>query len=92
MWINNNISIKKLNNAQPFNDNDKTSNFFVKNTEPGNLKREGETCGFSRSEVCGVCEDGLQCLGVMGLQIMDACGHCMKKRGNVKMLKSCHSF
>ena len=57
-----------------------TSDFyFFKNTAPLNPKQEGETCGFSRSEICGVCGDGLQC----DAPWMDACGYCIKKRGSL---------
>merc|ERR1719418_117728 len=44
-------------------------------TKARNLKQEGETCGSSRREVCGVCENGLQCDAPM-----DACGHCIAKK------------
>merc|ERR1711997_1369724 len=46
-----------------------------KKEEARNLKQEGETCGSSRREVCGVCENGLQCDAPM-----DACGHCINKK------------
>ena len=50
----------------------------VQKAEARNLKQEGETCGSSRREVCGVCENGLQCDAPM-----DTCGHCITKKGNV---------
>ena len=40
-------------------------------------KQEGETCGTSRSRVCGVCASHLKCNAPM-----DACGNCVKDQGN----------
>ena len=54
--------------------------------EARKLKQEGETCGSSRREVCGVCGNGLQCDAPM-----DACGHCINKKGKV-LLKYIYFF
>ena len=40
------------------------------------LKQEGESCGSSRSKVCGICAKGLACNAPM-----DMCGICVKKSG-----------
>ena len=39
---------------------------------PG-LKKLGESCGSSRSEICGLCDEGLDCNAPF-----DACGQCVK--------------
>ena len=39
---------------------------------PG-LKKLGESCGSSRSEICGLCDEGLECNAPF-----DACGQCVK--------------
>ena len=40
------------------------------------LKQEGESCGSSRSEICGICVKELDCNAPM-----DMCGKCVKKSG-----------
>ena len=62
----------------PINKDYQLPYFRVQKAEARNLKQEGETCGSSRREVCGVCENGLQCDAPM-----DACGHCINKKGKV---------
>ena len=38
------------------------------------LKQIGDSCGSSRSEICGLCDEGLECEGPF-----DACGQCVRK-------------
>ena len=38
------------------------------------LKQIGDSCGSSRSEICGLCDDGLECDAPF-----DACGQCVSK-------------
>ena len=44
-----------------------------------NLKQEGESCGSSRAEVCGICSPELDCNAPF-----DACGQCVKKPGKIQ--------
>ena len=70
--------MSKLRINAPINKDYQLPYFHVQKAETRNLKQEGETCGSSRKEVCGVCENGLQCDAPM-----DACGHCIAKKGKV---------
>ena len=46
--------------------------YFIRFIET--LKQEGESCGSSRSKICGNCAEGLDCNAPM-----DMCGQCVQK-------------
>jgi hypothetical protein len=43
------------------------------------LKQKGESCGFSRLDDCGNCDQGLEC----DTFVEDACGVCILKPGEL---------
>lgn len=53
------------------------------NTDLPGLKKLGESCGSSRSEICGLCDEGLECNAPF-----DACGQCVKSL--IEPTKSCY--
>ena len=56
--------------------------YLLDNGSTNDLRKEGESCGRSTTENCGICGEGLECTR----HLFDACGVCAKKGDNLDKL------